>query len=147
MVLDLGPWTALCHGVRALAGERSGIGIVGVGSAATHLSGTQQIGAAMTTSEDRIVFPPISGGLWDAASRLATEFPSLAPTQIAAVLIEVRRGAGLFGLNRADEIAMTEKIARERLIELTATADMPGESPRLDPESHHHWPAQERLQP
>jgi hypothetical protein len=90
----------------------------------------------MTDPSPQIVFPPTSGGLWDAASRLSTEFAPIAATEIAAILIEARRGVDLFGLNRVDEMAMAEKIARERLVQLTATADAPKHSPRLDPERH-----------
>jgi hypothetical protein len=90
----------------------------------------------MTDPGPQIVSPPTNGGLWDAASRLAEEFALVAPREIAAVLIEARRGVGMLGLDGTDGMARAEKIARERLIQLTATAETQKHSPRLDPERH-----------
>jgi hypothetical protein len=83
-----------------------------------------------------VAYPRITGGAWDAAAILGREFPTVAPTEIMAILIEARRAVDLFGLSREDELAMAEKIARERLAQLTADPAQPRHNPRLDPEIH-----------
>jgi hypothetical protein len=83
-----------------------------------------------------ISYPPISGRAWDAALKLSQEFPTVATTDIAGVLIDARRAVDLFGMSRDEELAMAEKIARERLRQQTAEPADVLHLPRLDPETH-----------
>jgi hypothetical protein len=75
---------------------------------------------------------PSRSRTWQAAHRLAAQFPSVDAEVVARVLIDSRRAVDLFGLSHEQELEMAEKIAVERLRQLIGESD--AISPRLDPE-------------
>jgi hypothetical protein len=72
--------------------------------------------------------------IWAVARKLEADFPTITPAEIAEIVVDARRAVDLFGLDRADGLAMTEKIARERLGQWLAEPGAP--EPRLNPETH-----------
>lgn len=90
----------------------------------------------MLDQSPNVIDRTCSDPAWTAAIRLAEDFPTVQPAQLVEILIDARQGVDLFGLPRDAELAMTERIARERLIQLTTDPDARRPPPRLVPETH-----------
>lgn len=75
-----------------------------------------------------------SGGLdWsDLCAQLSEEFPDLSRREIIEMVARARSATDLFGLDSAEQLRLTETIARNNMAIATGSADLA----RLDPEHH-----------